>query len=225
MINWQDIDTVLLDMDGTLLDLHFDNFFWTQHLPKRYTDIHGGDLEDITQTLIDRIMSERGSLNWYCLDYWSSELKLDITALKEEIAHLVRPFPSTAGFLSALHHSHCDTWLVTNAHRGGLNIKLRQTDLQKWMTHIVSSHDLAAPKEDPKFWERLQKMQSFDPDRSLLIDDTATVLDAAAKFGIRHLLTLTQPDSSQTIRDTSTLSYPAIHGFDEILPIMSRKVS
>ena len=26
MINWQQIDTVFLDMDGTLLDLHFDNY-------------------------------------------------------------------------------------------------------------------------------------------------------------------------------------------------------
>ena len=36
MIDWEHIDTVLLDMDGTLLDLHFDNYFWTQHLPGVY---------------------------------------------------------------------------------------------------------------------------------------------------------------------------------------------
>ena len=71
MINWQDVDTVLLDMDGTLLDLHYDNFFWTQHLPRRYTEIHGGDLQTVSEELIARIMAERGSLNWYCLDYWS----------------------------------------------------------------------------------------------------------------------------------------------------------
>ncbi|MEC7663678.1 MAG: haloacid dehalogenase, partial [Pseudomonadota bacterium] len=25
-LDWQNIDTVLLDVDGTLLDLHYDNF-------------------------------------------------------------------------------------------------------------------------------------------------------------------------------------------------------
>ncbi|HBT55971.1 MAG TPA: haloacid dehalogenase, partial [Pseudomonas sp.] len=33
MLNWNAIDTVLLDMDGTLLDLHFDNHFWLEHMP------------------------------------------------------------------------------------------------------------------------------------------------------------------------------------------------
>ena len=40
MIDWSCIDTVLLDMDGTLLDLHFDNFFWSEHLPRTYALRH-----------------------------------------------------------------------------------------------------------------------------------------------------------------------------------------
>lgn len=219
MINWHDIDTVLLDMDGTLLDLHYDNFFWTQHLPRRYSEIHGGEIQQITDQLMTRILSERGSLNWYCLDYWSEQLKLDIPALKAEVAHLIQPLPSTSNFLSALDESHCETWLVTNAHRVGLDMKLRRTDLQRWLKHIVSSHDLAAPKEDPRFWERLCEQHHFDPERSLLIDDTHSVLDAAGQFGIRHLLTLKQPDSQKPLRQDSEMTYPAIHLFDEILPI------
>ncbi|MCP4043692.1 MAG: haloacid dehalogenase, partial [Gammaproteobacteria bacterium] len=35
VINWNSIHTVLLDMDGTLLDLHFDNQFWLEHVPLR----------------------------------------------------------------------------------------------------------------------------------------------------------------------------------------------
>ena len=102
MIDWHAIDTVLLDMDGTLLDLHYDNFFWTQHLPRRYAEIHGGDPERINDQLMSRIMAEKGSLNWYCLDYWSDQLKLDIVALKREVAHLIAPHPSTNEFLHAL---------------------------------------------------------------------------------------------------------------------------
>jgi FMN phosphatase YigB (HAD superfamily) len=38
---WEAIDTVLLDMDGTLLDLRFDNYFWMEFLPERYAERHG----------------------------------------------------------------------------------------------------------------------------------------------------------------------------------------
>ena len=175
MINWHEIDTVLLDMDGTLLDLHYDNFFWTQHLPRRYVDFHGGELESVSKTLIDKIMAQRGSLNWYCLDYWSEELRLDITALKREISHLICMHPSTQRFLESLQESGREVWLVTNAHQGGLDIKLEKTGLGQWVQRIITSHELALPKEDDAFWQRLADHWHYEPSRSLLIDDTATV--------------------------------------------------
>ncbi|NKI18138.1 GMP/IMP nucleotidase [Spongiibacter sp. KMU-166] len=220
MINWSTIDTVLLDMDGTLLDLHFDNFFWTSHLPKRFTDIHGGELAHVKGRLIDRIMSERGSLNWYCMDYWSQQLDVNITALSVEVADKIRMLPTTARFLDALKASGRDIWLVTNSHQDGLRIKLEKTGLNTWMHRIISSHELSLPKEDRGFWPALHRHWPFDPAKSLLIDDTATVLDAAADFGVGQLLTITRPDSQSPPRPN--LSYPALNSFDDIMPIPQR---
>ena len=215
-INWNDIDTVLLDMDGTLLDLHFDNFFWLDHLPRRYAQ-HRQQSESVARKLLgERFASERGSLNWYCLDYWSEQLELDIATLKREVTHLIALRPHVAHFLQALKQSHRDCLLVTNAHRDSVAIKMEHIDLRPWLDEIIISHDFNAPKEDLLFWRRMHRKLGFNPERTLFIDDTELVLQAARDFGIRHLLTLLQPDSRAPHRDQ--LEFPAIHHFDEIMP-------
>ena len=71
MFDWEDIDTVLLDMDGTLLDLHFDNHFWLEYVPQRYAEQHGISLDAAKQELMQRYRQVEGTLDWYCVDYWS----------------------------------------------------------------------------------------------------------------------------------------------------------
>jgi putative hydrolase of the HAD superfamily len=216
LVNWNDVDTVLLDMDGTLLDLHFDNFFWLDHLPRRYAEYRQQPEAAVKEQLEKRFASERGSLNWYCLDYWSEQLDIDIATLKREITHLIAIRPHVARFLQALKHSHRQCLLVTNAHRDSVAIKMEHIDLRPWLDEIIISHDFDAPKEDPAFWRRLHRKLGFDPQRTLFIDDTEAVLQAAQEFGIRHLLTLLQPDSQGPHREQ--LVFPAIHHFDEIMP-------
>lgn len=215
-LDWHGIDTVLLDMDGTLLDLYFDNHFWLEHLPQRYALHHETSLEHARAHLAALFSAQRGTLNWYCVDYWSRELQLDIAELKCEIEYLIDIRPHVEDFLQRLRQSSRQVWLVTNAHRKSLDIKMRRTGIDRWFDRIVSSHDLSAPKEADVFWQRLRDDFPFDPARALLIDDTASVLHAAQRFGVRHLLTLLQPDSRQARRiDTE---FPGILHFDEIMP-------
>jgi HAD superfamily hydrolase (TIGR01509 family) len=216
MIDWNAIDTVLLDMDGTLLDLHYDNHFWSNHVPRRYAEIHGRDEAESRVDLHRRFEQARGSLNWYSLDYWSAQLQLDIAALKREIQHMIKVRPHVEEFLERLGNSSRHVMLVTNAHRKALDIKLARTQLGDCFDEIVVSHDFQAAKEEQAFWHRLHALHPFKPDRTLLIDDTETVLEAARLYGITHLLTLLQPDSQQQKRlDTR---FPGIHHFDEIMP-------
>lgn len=216
MLDWSRIDTVLLDMDGTLLDLHYDNHFWLEYLPAAYARHTGQDSELARSQLLGRLDSARGTLDWYCLDYWSAQLGLDIPALKREIRHMVAIRPHALDFLERLHGARQQVLLVTNAHPTTLEIKMEQVDIRHWFDAIVVSHSLQAPKEQRLFWERLQQQHPFDPARTLLIDDTESVLAAAQAFGIGHLLTLLQPDSRRQRRvDTR---FPGIHHFDEIMP-------
>ena len=216
-LDWNQIDTVLLDMDGTLLDLYFDNFFWRTHLPRRYAEARGLSEMDALVWLEKRFAEEHGKLNWYCLDFWQQELDLDIVALKREVSHLIAMRPHSATFLDALTAAGKSIWLVTNAHMDSVNLKMEHAPLGRWLDRIISSHQFGAAKESPAFWHALQTLHPFDVTRTLFVDDTQAVLHAARIYGVQHLLCILHPDSSEPVRAVS--EFPAIADFDEVLPI------
>ncbi|OHV09716.1 HAD-IA family hydrolase [Kushneria phosphatilytica] len=196
MIDWRHIDTVLLDMDGTLLDLHFDTHFWLEHLPRRYCEIHQLDASH-ARALVERILSERGTLNWYSLHYWQRELEVDMVSLKRELSHLIGYRSDAHEFLEWLHDAPQRVVLATNADRAGMTLKLELTGLGRYVDALVSSEDMGAPKESPEFWQALLAHQPHDPARTLLIDDNPAVLGCARQSGIGHLLGIRQPDSQR----------------------------
>jgi len=215
--DWHKIDTVLLDMDGTLLDLHFDSFFWLQHLPRRYSQLHGLP-EDIAKAdLHQQLIAKRGTLDWYCTDYWSRQLDVNIVDLKREIQHLIGERPQTLAFLRGLGKINKQRILVTNAHPDSIAIKFAVTDIEPLLDNVISSHDYGYPKEEQQFWQQLQHNTDFDPDRTLFIDDSEPVLNAARHYGIRYLLTIETPDSQQPSSPSD--KYSAIRRFEQILAI------
>ena len=214
---WAQIQTVLLDMDGTLLDLRFDNHFWRELTPRRYAERHGLSLAQARAEVKTRTQAVEGTLNWYCLDYWSRELALDIMAIKREIAHLIAVHPEVRAFLNALGVAGKRTTLVTNAHPHSLALKMEKTRLSGYFDAMICAHDLGLVKEQPEFWPRLQDIEPFDPTTTLLVDDNPAILHTARAFGIAHLVTVLQPDSADPPRTSG--EFPAIHHFSELLPI------
>lgn len=215
MIDWNTIDTVMLDMDGTLLDLHFDNYFWLHHLPARYAEIHGKPFAEVRGQLESKIQAHQGSLQWYCLEFWSDTLALDIRALKEEVKHKIQVRPHVEEFLTRLRQHGKQAMLVTNAHPQSISLKFEVTAIDRWLDLVISSHEFSHPKEAQDFWRALAAREPFDPARTLFIDDTLTVLDSARDYGIAHLLAIHQPDSRIHRRIEA---YPAIEHFSEIMP-------
>lgn len=216
MFDWQKIDTVLLDMDGTLLDLHFDTFFWLEHLPLRYAEIHKMDTEEARSWLHERIIEQQGTLNWYCLDYWTRELNVPITELKHEVADKIAFRPHVQDFLAALKMHEIRTVIVTNAHQDSLSLKIEKTALDSLVDDVICSHDFGLPKENPQFWHKLQEVEPFNKETTLLVDDSLSVLNSAREYGIHYLLSIYQPDSQQPKREIEDFS--AIEHFDEITP-------
>ena len=207
-LDWSAIDSVFLDMDGTLLDLQFDNHFWLTHVPRRFAEKHGLSYEEAHPRVLARYKAVEGTLDWYCVDYWTRELELDIARLKEEVAHLIAVHPHVEDFLARARRRGKRVVLVTNAHHKSVSLKLRLTGIEPHFDALVSSHDVGLPKEHGDFWERLQGIESYDPRRTLLVDDSLPVLRSAKAYGIRFLLGVRQPDSRQPPK--------AIEEFDSI---------
>ena len=216
MIDWSRIDTVFLDMDGTLLDLHFDNHFWREHMPRRYAEYHGLDEAVARERLTRHYERHAGTLNWYCIDFWSSELALDVMQLKEEVLHLIAVRPDVPAFLKALRDSGRRVVMVTNAHPKSLGLKMRETRLDAWFDALISSHQIGLPKEHPDFWQALQGVEPFDKARTLFVDDSLPVLESAKAYGIAHLLAVCNPDSKLPHKECG--EFEAIASFGEVMP-------
>ncbi len=217
MIDWQKITTVLLDMDGTLLDLHFDNYFWQEYLPQRYAEIKGMDPVLARDHIITQTRAIEGSLNWYSTDYWSEMLEIDVVELKHEVSHKVAIRPFCIDFLDALRGAGKDVVMVTNAHHDSLSLKMDKTRIAHKFDRLITVHEFSLPKEDPQCWHEVHQRHPFDADKTLLIDDNLHALQSAREYGISYLLAIFQPDSKAPRREIS--EFKAIHSFDEIMPI------
>ena len=214
--DWNSIDTVLLDMDGTLLDKYFDDHFWEEYVPAQYALANGITELEAREELMPRYRSKEETLDWANLDFWSDQLGLDIPALKRQIQHLIAVHPNVVEFLEGVRHTGKGIYLVTNAHGKTLDLKMERTSLAGMFDGIVTSHEIGMPKEDPVFWEGLQKVVPFDPGRTLLGEDTRAVLRSAAIYGIRYLVFVA--DSSSAKPTEISEEYFSIRNFGEIIP-------
>ncbi len=217
MIDWNSVETTFLDMDGTLLDLHFDNHFWQEHVPLRYAERNSLPLDEAKVILSQRFLRAQGTLNWYSVDYWSDELALDIAKLKEEVAHRISIRPYVEEFLQAMRAAGKRLVLVTNAHGKTVSLKFRETRIDRYMDAVVCAHDLGLAKEHPPFWGQLQALEPFDPASTLLIDDSLPVLRCARDYGIRQLLAVRRPDLRGPDKDCAEFS--AVDSFRALLPV------
>ena len=221
MLNWSVIEHVFLDMDGTLLDLHYDNHFWLEYVPQCYARKHGMEIENARDQLYARYRAAEGTLDWYCVDYWTRQLDMDIARLKAEVDHLIAVHPHVVDFLDAVRVSGRRIVLVTNAHGKALALKMDRTRLGGHFDRMICAHDLRLPKEAPGFWERFQETEPFVREAALLVDDSLNVLRAARDYGIGQLLAIRQPDSRAGRRDTA--DFAAIDHFSQLLPVPELK--
>ncbi len=216
-IDWQNINTVFLDMDGTLLDLHFDNHFWLEHMPKRYAEKHNITPKKASEELTKKTTQIEGSLDWYSLDYWEKTLDMDIVSLKHEVAERIAIRANVIEFLDYLQSLNKHIVLLTNAHHKTVKLKFGYAKIEHHFDKIITAHEIGLAKEENGFWQALKKKEGFcfDKETSLFIDDNLSVLKCAKDYGVKHLLAIHQPDSQQAVKETG--EYSAVECYSQIM--------
>lgn len=198
ILDWDSIDTVLLDMDGTLLDLAFDNYFWSQLIPQEYARLNNLTEEQTKEKLLPHFIEIKGTLDWYNIDYWTGYLGFDVAALKMGIQDQAKFLAGAEFFLEKVRAME-DTRVViaTNADPKAFMIKNAKTQVGSYVEEVFSSHDLGYPKERQEFWDELQEQVGFDKNFTLFVDDSPRVLQSAYDYGIKHIAAIQKPDSSR----------------------------
>lgn len=212
-LNWDEIDDVLLDMDGTLLDRHFDNFFFEEELPRRYAALHGLAFDVSRDRLMAMYRSVEGELAWTDLHYWTERVGIDVVALHGELDHLIGFLPGAEEFLQHLRQLGKRVTIVTNAHEAGVSVKTAKTGLDRHVDRILDAFEVGYLKMRPEYWPTCQQLVGFDPKRSLYVDDDESCLAAAEEFGIGQII--------HSSKSSSQLPAIASTGFRSVESMMS----
>lgn len=210
-----EIKYVLLDLDGTLLDKHFDDHFWEHLVPKTFAERNGMEFGAAKQYLMDKYRLHERTLNWTDLDFWSKELDLDIPALKEQIRHLIEVHPHVIEFLTEVRKRKMKVYLLTNAHHKSVTLKFDKTGIAGYFHSVITSNEIGYPKENIRFWQKAQQRLGFDSDKALFIDDNEDILHTAREFGIKHVLLKGRASSRQ--KPGKSTEFPCITDFNELL--------
>jgi HAD superfamily hydrolase (TIGR01509 family) len=218
---WSLIDTVLLDLDGTLLDLAFDNHFWREVIPSAYAASRSLTLEQARALLQARFLACEGTLSWYCVEHWTRELELDVLAIKRTVADRVAWLPGAQDFLRGVRAAGKRIVLLTNSHPEVLQIKDERTLVSSFLDAAFSSHEFGAPKENPAFWQAVRKAEPFDLERTLFVDDSPPVLRAARAAGVRWVYGVRAPStaaSGPAAERRDHEDFPAVDSIVELAP-------
>jgi len=211
---------IFFDMDGTLLDLAFDDLIWNTKLPERHAETHQCSLEHSQNILNAFYQQHNHTLCWYSSKYWSEKVGVDVLQLQYDFKDKITPRTDCFELLKQLKAQGYRCWLLTNADCAGLKLKLENVDLSPYFEVMISSEEIGYSKEFIEFWQILQQKHPFDPQNACFVDDTIPVLKGAEKFGIAHLITITQPSSGRAARHQLELEYPAINHLTELLPLL-----
>ena len=181
----KDIECLLIDMDGVLLDNTYDNNFWQNQIPNVLAEKKNITFDDAKRLAIQIFNFKKNTKDWYDVDYWSNMLDIDIEAQKKSEASLskIKLYDNVIYTLSELKKD-MRLILITNAHRKTLNIKLGKFNIEPYFHEMVCAHELYYVKEELQLWHMLRSRYRLDFNKTVLVEDTLNNINVALSAGV-----------------------------------------
>ncbi len=181
----KDIECLLVDMDGVILDNTYDNNFWQNQIPNVLSKKRNISFNDAKRLAIQIFNFKKNTKDWYDLDYWSNMLDIDIEAEKrsDESLSKIKLYDHVTNTLTTLKKS-IKLILITNAHRKTLNIKLGKYDISPYFDEMICAHELHYVKEDIQLWYMLKSKFKLNFEKTILVEDTINNINVALSAGV-----------------------------------------
>ncbi|WDX23489.1 GMP/IMP nucleotidase [Salmonella enterica subsp. enterica serovar Dublin] len=129
--------------------------------------------QDAQEYIRQQYHAVQHTLNWYCLDYWSERLGLDICAMttaQGAARRFARRYRTVSECVKSQRGKR--RILLTNAHPHNLAVKLEHTGLASHLDLLLSTHTFGYPKEDQRLWRAVTEETGISAEKTLFIDDS-----------------------------------------------------
>ena len=191
MIKLNSTTAILLDLDGVILNLEYDIKFWESWLPDHVANQSNRSLEEIKAEIQAEIDIQRGTLNFYDLNYWDNLLNVDcmkiIKEQEEKCSYLEGSYEALQKLSTLNNRMH----IVTNGDPRVQEYKAETKNFLEFFDSIFYSMRAGYPKEEKEFWALARHNLNLDFEDAIFIDDDFKVITAAAKAGIKQVIWIT----------------------------------
>lgn len=166
------IKAVSFDMDGTLVDDWFVEYFWFRVIPELYAEKYGIGFEDAWRRVVieyDEIGDR--DIRWYLPEYWIERFRLDVDLkhLMEKVEPLVKYFEDVEPTLAQLHGRYIIV-VASNASKEFVEIETRR--MRKYIDGLFSSvTDLNKVRKDSEFYRYVAEQIGVKPPEVLHVGD------------------------------------------------------
>ncbi len=191
MVKLNSTTAILSDLDGVILDLAYDKKFWELWLPEQVTRQTNKSIEEAKAEIMTEIDIQRGTLNFYDLNYWDDLLNVDCMQIFQEKEERCSYLAGSYEALQRLSTLKNPKYILTNGDPRIQEYKAEAQNFLEFFDSIFYSMHVGYPKESKEFWALVRHNLNLELEDAIFIDDDLKVVTAAAKAGIKQVAWIT----------------------------------
>ena len=191
MVKLNSTTAILSDLDGVILDLAYDIKFWELWLPEQVANQTNKSIEETKAEIKAEIDIQRGTLNFYDLNYWDDLLNVDCMQIFKEKTERCSYLGGSYEALQRLSTLKNPKYILTNGDPRIQEYKAETQNFLEFFDSIFYSMHVGYPKESKEFWALARHNLNLDFEDTIFIDDDLKVVTAAANAGIKQVAWIT----------------------------------